>query len=35
LRNEPTSGERLQVCLQRVSNLLGINLPIVHVNCKL
>src|SRR5215831_19941493 len=29
--DEPASGERLQVRLQRVSNLLGIDLPVVHV----
>src|SRR6516165_8412849 len=33
-RDEPASGERLQVRLQRVSNLLGIDLPVVHVERK-
>ena len=33
-RDEPASGERLQVRLQRVSNLLGIDLPVVRVDCK-
>ena len=33
-RDEPASGERLQVHLQRVSNLLGIDLPVVRVDCK-
>src|SRR5215472_5817640 len=33
-RDEPASGERLQVRLQRVSNLLGIDLPVVHVKRK-
>src|SRR5215472_3706903 len=33
-RGEPASGERLQVPLQRVSNLLGIDLPVVHVEHK-
>jgi hypothetical protein len=32
--DEPASGERLQVRLQRVSNLLGIDLPVVHVERK-
>ena len=33
-RDEPASGDRLQVRLQRVSNLLGIDLPVVHVERK-
>src|SRR5215472_6290542 len=33
-RDKPASGERLQVRLQRVSNLLGIDLPVVHVERK-
>src|SRR5215469_12379482 len=33
-RDEPASGERLQGRLQRVSNLLGIDLPVVHVERK-
>jgi hypothetical protein len=33
-RDEPASGERLQVRLQRVSNLLGIDLSVIHVECK-
>src|SRR6516162_1395065 len=33
-RDEPASGERLQVRLQCVSNLLGIDLPVVHVERK-
>src|SRR5215469_15830757 len=33
-RDEPASGERLQVRLQRVSNRLGIDLPVVHVERK-
>src|SRR5215469_5807511 len=33
-RNEPANGERSQVCLQRVSNVLGIDFPFVHVERK-
>jgi hypothetical protein len=33
-RNEPANGERLQVCLQRVSNVLGIDFPFAHVERK-
>src|SRR5258706_3165636 len=29
--DDPAIGERLQVCLQRVRNLLGIDFPVVHV----
>src|SRR5215475_12523081 len=30
-RDEPASGKRLQVRFQRVSNLLGIHIQVVHV----
>jgi hypothetical protein len=33
-RDQPASGERLQVRLQRVSSLLGIDLSVIHVECK-
>ena len=33
-RDKPAGGERLQVRLQRVSNLLRIDLPVVHVERK-
>jgi hypothetical protein len=33
-RDEPATGDGLQVCLQRVSNLLGVDLPVIHVERK-